>query len=106
MAAWPNSGNNPELKTTHTHTPMCYIIKSCTYTQSNSLFKKLNSSGCSPVNEQILGQPFGSNDFEDDLISFKSLEVHSAGQCRVQALGQTLPYDQPLWQEGVAKVTL
>ncbi|TNN53526.1 hypothetical protein EYF80_036299 [Liparis tanakae] len=29
--------------------------------------------------------------------------MHSAGQSRVQALGQTLPYDQPLGQEGVAK---
>lgn len=32
--------------------------------------------------------------------------MHSARQSRVQALGKTLPYDQPLGQEGVAKVTL
>lgn len=32
--------------------------------------------------------------------------MHSARQSRVQALSETLPYDQPLGQEGVAKVTL
>lgn len=53
----------------------------------------------SPVNEQILGQPFCTDDFENDLISLQSLKVHSAWQSRVQALGETLPYDQPLGQE-------
>lgn len=32
--------------------------------------------------------------------------MDSARQSRVEALGETLPYDQPLGQEGVAKVTL
>ncbi len=32
--------------------------------------------------------------------------MYSTRQSRVQALGETLPYDQPLGQEGVAKVTL
>lgn len=52
-----------------------------------------------PVNEQILGQPFCSDDLEDDLVGLQSLEMHSAGQSRVQALSQALPYDQPLGQE-------
>lgn len=32
--------------------------------------------------------------------------MNSARQSWVQALGETLPYDLPLRQEGVAKVTL
>ena len=59
-----------------------------------------------PVDEEILGQPFGPDDLEDDLIGLQSLEVHSAGQRRVQALCQALPDDQPLGQQGVAQVTL
>lgn len=59
-----------------------------------------------PVNKEVLGQPFCSNDFKYDLIGLQSLEVNSAGQSRVEALGETLPNDQPLGQEGVAKVTL
>lgn len=60
----------------------------------------------SPVNEQILGQPFCTNDFENDLVGLQSLEVYSARQSWVQTLGKTLAYDQPLGQEGVAEVTL
>ncbi len=60
----------------------------------------------SPVNEQILGQPFCTDDFENDLVGLQSLEMHPAGQSWVQALGETLPNDQPLRQKGVAKVTL
>lgn len=106
MAAWPNSGNNPELKTSKTHTN--YIIKSCTDNQFSSLLEAVKNFGPAslPVNEQILGQPFCSDDFENDLVGFQSLEVYSTRQSRVQALGETLPYDQPLGQEGVAKVTL
>lgn len=59
-----------------------------------------------PVNEEIFCQPFCSYDFEDDLVRFQGLEVHSTRQSRVQALSQTLPYDQPFGQEGVTKVTL
>ena len=59
-----------------------------------------------PVDEEILGQPFGPDDLEDDLVGLQGLEVHPAGQGRVQALGQALPDDQPLGQEGVAQVTL
>ena len=59
-----------------------------------------------PVDEEILGQPFGADDLEDDLVGLQGLEVHAAGQGRVQALGQTLPDDQPLGKQRVAQVAL
>ena len=59
-----------------------------------------------PVDEEVLGQPFGADDLEDDLIGLQGLDVHSAGQGWVQTLGQTLPNDQPLGQQRVAQVTL
>lgn len=59
-----------------------------------------------PVDKQVLGQPFCSNYFKNDLVGLESLEVHSAGQCWVQALGKTLPNNQPLGQKGVAEITL
>lgn len=51
----------------------------------NSLCFSLSIKGLVflPVNEQILGQPFCANDFENDLIGLQSLEVYTAGQGRV-----------------------
>ena len=49
-----------------------------------------------PVDEEILGQPFGPDDLEDDLVGLQGLEVHPAGQGRVQALGQTFANRQLL----------
>lgn len=79
-----------------------YVIKSCTHNQAGSLIKAVSL----PVNKQVLGQPFCTDDFKNDLVSLQSLEVYSARQSWVQALGKPLPYDQPLGQEGVAEVTL
>lgn len=59
-----------------------------------------------PVYKQILGQPFCTNDFKNNFISLQSLEMYPTRQSWVKALGKALPYDQPLWQEGVAEVTL
>lgn len=104
MAAWPKSGNNPELKTSKKKQKKntSYVIKSCTHNQAGSLIKAVSL----PVNKQVLGQPFCTDDFKNDLVSLQSLEVYSARQSWVQALGKPLPYDQPLGQEGVAEVTL
>lgn len=97
MAAWLSSGNNPELKK--------FKHKQLTCNQTSIPLQTVTGVSL-PVNEQILGQPFCSDDFKNDLVGLQSLEVYAAGQGRVQALSETLPYDQPLGQKRVAEVTL
>lgn len=49
-----------------------------------------------PIKKEVFGQPLGSNYLEDDLIGLQSLTVDSAGQGRVEALGQPFAYRQLL----------
>lgn len=51
----------------------------------------------SPVNEEILCQPFCADDFKNDLIGLQCFEMDAAGQGRMQTLSQPLPYDQSPW---------
>lgn len=100
MDACPKSGNNPELKARKTlvNLPETY--------STNHHHALISEQAALPVNKQILCQPFGADDFKNDLIGLQSLEVNSAGQSWVQTLGEAFPDDQPLRQEGVAEVTL
>lgn len=98
MDACPKSGNNPELEIRKT-----LISKPCCINNHHTLTSELWAL---PVNKQIFCQPFGANDFKNDLISFKGLEVDAARQSRVQTLGEAFPNDEPLRQERVAEIAL
>lgn len=50
----------------------------------------------SPVKKEVLGQPLGSDDLEDDLVGLQGLTVDSAGQSGVEALRQPFAYRQLL----------
>lgn len=98
MDACPKSGNNPELEIRKT-----LISKPCCINNHHTLTSELWAL---PVNKQIFCQPFGANDFKNDLISFKGLEVDAARQSRMQTLGEAFPNDEPLRQERVAEIAL
>lgn len=82
-----------------THTHYTCHLKCKLLTQTSKLYS-------SPIEEEVLGQPFWSNDLEDDLVGLQGLAVDPAGKGRMQALGQPLAYCQLLGHNLVFGIVL
>lgn len=72
----------------------------------NHCSRKINLAPSLPIQEKILRKAFWSNDLEDDFVGLQGLAVNTAGQRRVEALGQTLSNSQFLRHNLILAIVL